>query len=137
MADRPSLGLIICGDRCAQDSDWGAAINNALIKYRKHYDIQIIYHGDCRGIDRISGAVGKRLSIPVVPVPADWNLGMKAGPMRNKLMLEKLMESKVDCKEVVAFHPNIDSSKGTKHMANLALGAGIKVSVYTRPYELV
>lgn len=48
-----------------------------------------IIHGDARGADQIAGEWGRRMAIGVVAIPADWSgHGMKAGPLRNQLMLD-------------------------------------------------
>ena len=67
---------------------------------------------------------GETLRSPAAGLPctvfqADWaGLGRKAGPIRNKLMLD---EGKPDL--VVAF----PGGRGTAHMTRIARGAGIEV----------
>jgi hypothetical protein len=52
--------------------------------------------------------------------PADWDqYGKRAGPLRNQAMLD----SGVDL--VVAFHDDLENSKGTKHMVSIATKAGV------------
>lgn len=63
-----------------------------------------------------------------LPFPADWNrYGRAAGPIRNRQMLT---EGKPDL--VVAFHDDIESSKGTKDMVTIAEKAGVYVYVMGR-----
>ena len=55
--------------------------------------------------------------------PADWKkYGRAAGPIRNKQMLN---EGKPDL--VLAFHTNIENSKGTKSMIQIAKKSEIKI----------
>jgi hypothetical protein len=57
--------------------------------------------------------------------PAQWHkYGRAAGPIRNQQMLA---EGKPDL--VLAFHDDIDGSRGTKDMVNRARRAGVKVEV--------
>ncbi|MDO8596613.1 MAG: SLOG family protein [Sulfuricaulis sp.] len=49
-----------------------------------------VVHGDAPGADKMAGTWGKKFSIEVVPVPADWDKhGNAAGPIRNEDMLIK------------------------------------------------
>ena len=85
----------------------------------------VIIEGDARGADRMAGEIAKELKIPLEVYPADWNqYGKAAGPIRNTQMLK---EGKPD--KVLAFHDDIDSSKGTAHMVKIALKAGIPVLI--------
>lgn len=60
-----------------------------------------------------------------LPYPANWNLHHKAaGPIRNQQMLD---EGKPNL--VVAFHNDINNSKGTQHMVKIAKKAGIPTFV--------
>ena len=57
----------------------------------------------------------------VVGYPALWDAhGKRAGPIRNRLMLQRHPE--IDL--VVAFHSTMSASKGTKDMVRVALGSG-------------
>ena len=60
--------------------------------------------------------------IPIKRFPADWSLGRKAGPIRNRQML---VEGKPDV--VYAFYQDKKKSKGTKNMAKQSKDAGILV----------
>ena len=55
--------------------------------------------------------------------PADWaRHGKRAGPLRNLRMLH---EGRPDL--VLAFHDDIENSKGTAHMVTIAQRAGVDV----------
>jgi len=85
-----------------------------------------IIHGDARGADRLGGEIAMGLGFSeVLAVPANWDKHHRAaGPIRNKRMLDMGLDL------VLAFHENIDASKGTKHMVDIARRAGVKVKVF-------
>ena len=104
------MRLLVCGSR-----DW---IDKNLI--REHIkalsNIEVIIEGDARGADRLAGEISEELEIPLLKFPARWHqFGYTAGVLRNKQMLD---EGKPDL--VLAFHDDIQSSKGTKHMLKIA-----------------
>lgn len=67
-----------------------------------------LVHGDCRGLDRLAGSLAKKRGWTVIPKPANWSLGKKAGPIRNRQMLN--MKPNL----VILFHDDLKHSKGTK-----------------------
>jgi hypothetical protein len=120
--------LICCGDR-----EW----NNELVvrawfnKVLSHSVIDLVIHGNARGADRMCAQVALDLNIPVKPFPANWALyGKAAGPIRNREMLKFLIENST-CPYVVAFHNDIENSKGTKDMIEITK----KQQVI--PYEII
>lgn len=85
-----------------------------------------IVTGDCRGADEMirSFATGTKRKVSIYR--ADWLFhGKAAGPIRNQHMLD---EGKPDL--VLAFHDNIEESKGTKDMVRRALKAGIPTILF-------
>lgn len=87
--------------------------------------------GDCRGADKISGYLGRKYGYEVITEPAKWEIyGLGAGPIRNRLMITKYHPI-----EVVAFHNDINNSKGTHDMITAALEAGIPVKLYAEGKE--
>ena len=75
----------------------------------------------------MAGQVAKKLGIPVLGFPAQWDTyGRGAGFARNVQMLR---EGKPDY--VLAFHDRIETSKGTGHMVDIARRAGIEVEVWS------
>lgn len=72
------------------------------------------------GADRMARKFGAWADIPVETFPADWSLGKKAGPIRNRKMIEK---GKPDL--VVAF----EGGRGTANMVEQARAAGIRVLI--------
>jgi hypothetical protein len=85
----------------------------------------VIVEGDCRGADKISGYLGRQHGYRVIAVSAKWEkYGDAAGPIRNQEMLD-LYKPEL----VVAFHNDIEHSKGTKNMVTKATNAGIEVKI--------
>jgi hypothetical protein len=107
------MTLLVCGDR-----NWK---NEKVIEeILKEQDVDLLIHGNCIGADKIADKIGKKLGFKVKTYPADWSLGKKAGPLRNKKMLD---ENEIDL--VLAFHDNIKESTGTKNMLSQAKKRGI------------
>lgn len=76
-------------------------------------------HGACKGADQIAGMICVELGIKETGYPANWNkYGRAAGAIRNRFMLDK----NPDC--VIAFHNNLESSRGTKDCVTEALRRG-------------
>ncbi len=46
-----------------------------------------LYHGDCRGADKLAAEYGLARGWRVIAVPAEWGLGNDAGPLRSAAML--------------------------------------------------
>lgn len=110
--------VLVCGDRHWSDRKF-------LEDYLDKINIDTLIQGDCSGADRLAKEYTERKKIPCLSFPANWNEhGKRAGPLRNALMLK---EGKPDF--VVAFHDNIEESKGTKDMKNKAKKAGLPVVI--------
>lgn len=114
------MKVLVCGDRSWTDR---ARITRALAKLPK--DTTVI-HGACRGADIIAGEEAKKLGLTVREFPANWSVGPSAGPIRNR----KMLDEKPDF--VLAFHPNIKTSKGTADTVREATRRGIKVLIIDR-----
>ena len=56
--------------------------------YTKNYENIIVVSGTCRGADTLGEQWAKSKGYPVVRFLPNWNLGKKAGPLRNKEMAE-------------------------------------------------
>ena len=113
------MKILICGDR-----NWFSqeTIRHQLLRYDATQDIVI--HGDASGADKLGAKAAELLGFTpdrVLAFPADWTkYGRAAGPIRNQQMIDQ----KPDV--VLAFHDQIDKSKGTKNLILLAQQAGIK-----------
>jgi hypothetical protein len=111
--------ILICGDR-----EW----NDLEVMVREMEKLPkncTIVHGAARGADTMSGVIADSLGMTVISHPADWKkYGRSAGPVRNRTMFN---ESDPDL--VLAFHTNIEHSKGTKDMVNYALKHGCPTKI--------
>lgn len=104
------MRVLICGDR-----RWSniKIIDDYVKSLPKD---TVIIEGNCSGADSMAGFIAKKCGLIVEVYPANWDkYGKSAGPIRNREMLNK---GKPDL--VVAFHDDIDKSKGTKNMVSLA-----------------
>jgi predicted Rossmann fold nucleotide-binding protein DprA/Smf involved in DNA uptake len=101
--------VLVTGDRNWTDSE---AVYAALTAVRAvHGDILVI-HGGAQGADTIAHLWALKYNSAVAVFPAQWDRHHRAaGPIRNQQMLN---EMKPD--EVLAFHDNIEQSRGTKDM---------------------
>lgn len=120
--------IIVCGDR-----NWSnrQLVNQVLNKYYNELtrDVKVLVHGGCRGADLIASEEGRKIGFKIKEYSANWDLyGKAAGPVRNEKMLK---ENLIWNPKVIAFHNDIKSSKGTKHMVNIAKKAGLEVVVVT------
>jgi hypothetical protein len=124
------MKILICGDR-----NWNHV---ELIKHYLQsltlntYPKQItIIEGGCRGADKISGWLAKDLGMNVIEEKADWfKYGKAAGPIRNQMMLDKHKPILV-----VAFHNDLEHSKGTKDMLERAKKANVKTLLISSEVE--
>lgn len=110
--------VLCCGSRYYSDYE-------KVVACLRSMDISLVISGGCRGADALSVAVAKYLNIPFVEFPANWKkFGKSAGIIRNTQMLN---EGKPDF--VLAFHSDLQSSKGTLNMIKQARKAGIPFKV--------
>ncbi|MCL6592088.1 MAG: DUF2493 domain-containing protein [Firmicutes bacterium] len=108
--------VLVCGSR--DYTDYGK-VYDCL----KSIDVSQVLAGGCRGADTLAVAAAKACGYPFREFPADWRkFGKAAGPIRNQQMLD---EGKPDL--VVAFHEDLENSKGTKDMIRRARSQGIPV----------
>ena len=115
--------VLVCGSR-----DWTDEQSiRAWLCQLQDWGYDTVIEGECRGADMIARDEAERLGMTVLPFPARWELYHKAaGAIRNKQMLD---EGKPNL--VLAFHHDIDSSKGTRLMVRLAQEAGVEVILET------
>jgi hypothetical protein len=74
----------------------------------------------------MAGMAAKVLGFPIWEFPADWDThGRSAGPLRNR----KMLDTKPDL--VIAFHGNLNASKGTKNMVHQARRNGVETEIIT------
>lgn len=117
------MRVLVCGSRYWDRKETIIAHLTTLHLGEK----DLVLEGGARGADSLGKLVAERLCIPVKEYPADWTrYGRAAGPIRNQRMLD---EGKPDL--VLAFHDDIEHSRGTKNMVEQAKKAGIPVRIIT------
>ncbi len=113
------MRLLVCGSRNWREH---GPIRREILARQP----DIIIEGGAPGADLLSRDVAIQLGISFLEFSAEWKrYGRAAGPIRNK---RQLVEGKPD--EVIAFHQDIEQSKGTADMVKQALKKGIPVTVY-------
>ncbi|HYE75101.1 MAG TPA: SLOG family protein [Blastocatellia bacterium] len=101
--------VLITGDR-----NW-TNYESIYKRLKKLPKTAIIMHGCARGADILAQKAARKLKLKYKRYPAKWKLyGRAAGPIRNREMLDKNPDL------VIAFHPNIKKSRGTKDCLNEA-----------------
>lgn len=120
------MRVLVCGDR-----DWGMRsgqidkLNMRLAQLPR--EKLIIIEGKARGADTLAFEWAFTYLVTCLEFPAEWQkYGRRAGVMRNQQILD---EGKPEL--VIAFHPDIAQSKGTKDMIARAKKAGIPVELIT------
>jgi hypothetical protein len=115
--------VLICGDR--RWTDW-VTIWRFIEGLSQS---TVILEGGCSGADRIANRLAMALARPVITDEAEWGkYGFAAGPIRNRKMLDRGPSL------VVAFHNNINKSRGTKNCIEEARRRGIPVWVLTEGF---
>lgn len=104
------MKVLVCGSRNYGDYE--------KVKEKiKEIAPSCIVQGGASGADFLAKKVANELRIECKEYKADWKkYGKKAGPIRNRLMLDE----NEDIEVVIAFHEDIEASKGTKDMINYA-----------------
>ncbi len=108
--------FIVCGGRDYSDREFLKNKLDILLKYDWNF---VLVHGAARGADTLAAEWAEHDAWVVVePHPANWGThGRSAGPIRNQEMLDTGVDG------VVAF----PGGRGTAHMVNIALQAGVPV----------
>ncbi|KXA90391.1 hypothetical protein AKJ61_00830 [candidate division MSBL1 archaeon SCGC-AAA259B11] len=113
------MRVLVCGGRHWSDK---APIRNVLNLIPK---IEVLIEGEARGADRLAKKVAGKRKIPVKELSAKWDKhGKAAGPIRNRKMLDE-----GDPDIVLAFHRNLEKSKGTRDMLQKAVSEGVPAAV--------
>lgn len=125
------MRVLITGDREWKDA---SKVRRVLLALQAVTRDVIIVHGGARGADSIAGIIAEELFGPsrVECYPAEWTkYGKSAGPRRNQQMLtESIRKAEIDghrLEHAVAFHSDLEHSKGTKDMVSRLDRAGIPV----------
>ena len=108
------MKVLVCGDRHWTDR---VAIGDRLARLPED---SVIIHGGASGADTLAGEIAKERGYPVMVFYAGWRqYGRAAGPIRNQDMIDQ----KPDL--VLAFHKDIQTSRGTADTLNRARKAEI------------
>lgn len=112
------MRIIVCGDRNWTDYKLILRTLKGLEK-----GPHTIIDGKAPGADSLGHKAALALKWPYKRFRAEWEkYGLAAGPIRNERMKK---EGKPDL--VLAFHDDLEHSKGTKHMVSIAEKANVKV----------
>lgn len=117
--------VLICGDR---HDERGTLVFRYMKKIREHYGCEnvTVLTGGATGVDRNAAFFAPVLGFNLVVRVAKWTkYGRRAGPIRNRVLLDLKPDM------VIAFHRNLDKSKGTRDCVTEAKKRGIKVKVVT------
>lgn len=131
---------LVTGDRW-----WGTPVGKRLGEAERQVQVmqevldqipkgRILIHGAAAGADQLAGNLW-RMTVhgPIVVVPYFGWLGRGGGPARNNFMLNMLCLYRNDGAEVevLAFHPDLTKSAGTKHCVNAAKRLRLLVEVFS------
>lgn len=112
------MKILISGDRKWFDY---AKMKKRMLKIPAD---SVIIQGGARGADTMAGIIARELGMEVIQVNAEWEKYHRAaGVIRNRAMLDMKPEM------VIAFHSNIENSKGTKDCVTEARKRGITVEI--------
>lgn len=109
------MRVLICGDR---NWDKQLPIDVVVGGFARVYGENnvVVIHGGCVGADLMAASAAQRHGLKIEMYEANWTkYGKAAGPIRNKHML---VFGKPDV--VVAFHSDLENSRGTKNMIEQA-----------------
>src|SRR5262245_56969823 len=90
----------------------------------------IVIHGDCPGADALAGQIAAALGFAVEPMAKNKADRAKYKRAAWKGLNERMLATGADL--VLAFHPAIEDSKGSKHLIDLAYAASIEVRVFAK-----
>ena len=138
--------VLVCGDR---DFGWHTTgkkqheqikfLLRKLDSFHAKYEITHLIQGGAKGADSLSRFWAQTRCVPFTEFPANWRKhGKAAGPIRNQAQLDFLTmwyEEMGEDIAVIAFHPDIEKSKGTKDMVTRAKKSGVKTYVLKGPQK--
>ncbi len=111
----PDKRLLVCGSRYWTDA---RPIRDFLLTERP----QVVIVGGARGADKLAAEIAIDLKMSTLVFPAEWGrYGKRAGPIRNKRMLE---EGKPTMVLGLAINFT-DPHSGTRNMCQIATKAGV------------
>jgi hypothetical protein len=115
--------VLACGGRDYDDREKVYHVLDALLA--KIGPDMLLINGGAPGADTLAREWAVDRRVDHLTLFARWEIfGKSAGPIRNRAMAKKKPRL------VVAFHPNLDESKGTRDMIAIANDRGIKVKKF-------
>lgn len=88
-----------------------------------------VIHGDSPGADALGGAIAAELGFAVRPMAKNQQDRSRYKRGAWKGLNERMVAEGPGL--VLVFHPDIEGSKGSKHLRELCLAAGVEVRVFT------
>src|SRR5262249_53981436 len=116
------MRVIVAGAVAWSDAE---AIHRELLKLPTG---TVIIHGDAPGADVIAGQVATQLGFQVEPMAKSQADYVQYKRAAWKGLNERMLASGVEL--VLAFHPAIEESRGTRHLIRLARAASIEVRLF-------
>jgi hypothetical protein len=89
----------------------------------------VVIHGDAPGADVLAGQIAVQVGLAVEPMAKTKDDYARYPRGAWKGLNERMLASGAVL--VLAFHPAIENSRGTKHLVEIARAAGIVVQVFT------
>ena len=116
------MKVLVCGSRTWTSQ---ASVDRKLDDIHASTPISLIVEGEASGADLMGRNWAERRGVPFVGYRANWKLyGRAAGPIRNREQFDKERPNLV-----VAFHEDLDSSKGTRDMVRYARSKNCPVEI--------
>lgn len=115
--------VLVCGGREYADRD---KIYHVLDAYHGRIGpTMLLLNGGAPGADTLAREWAVDRKVDHLTLYAKWQVfGKSAGPLRNRRMAKRKPRL------VLAFHPNLDESKGTRDMIGVAKARDIKYKVF-------
>lgn len=126
------MRVLVTGDRNYTDVETiGGALERVQVMWNEPGEhignYPTIIHGGATGADTIAQVLAEWMGFPTEGYAADWKrYGRAAGPIRNQQMLD----TGVDL--CLAFHNDLENSKGTLDMVTRCQEAGVPVRLYSK-----
>jgi hypothetical protein len=89
-----------------------------------------VIHGDCAGADALAGHIAEELGLVVLAMSKNLADRQKYQCLAWKGLNERMLAEGAEL--VLIFHPDIEASNGSKHMAQLAHAANVEVRVFAQ-----
>lgn len=118
------LTVVFCGDKTSSFS-FRSIIKNVLKSLPPY---STIIHGNCEGIDKMTGELALKYNYAVKEFYIDEDLRLLMGNLAVAFRDQHILREQPDM--VCAFHPDINHSQGTKKMMIMGYDAKIPVYLY-------